>query len=253
MDERAMQPAPAEMPQRLPEAHPTHESPGRPLEDGRALTILTAEHWSLISARGLVYNEAFARGGMFLTFLSATLVALGLISTGTGFSAEFLGVVAVVFALDLFIGVATLVRVADATAEDVRYLQGMNRLRYAYHEMVPGLDRYFTSGHHDDAQGIFPVYGAETEPTSRRAIAHVFTTTLGMVGVIDAAVGAALVGDVLLLLGVGTVPVLTAAVVTFVAGVVAAIVYMFRHMGRTIASLQPVFPTPGPGDPMPQP
>ena len=52
-----------------------------PVDDPRALTILTTEHWSLLSARSLVYNEAFARAGMFLSFLAATLVALGLMAT----------------------------------------------------------------------------------------------------------------------------------------------------------------------------
>ena len=39
-----------------------------PLPDGAALQILTTEHWSLLTARSLVYNETFARGGMFLAF-----------------------------------------------------------------------------------------------------------------------------------------------------------------------------------------
>ena len=60
------------------------------LADPRALTILTTEHWSLLTARSLVYNEAFARGGMFLTFLTGTLVALGFVSQGSGFATGFL-------------------------------------------------------------------------------------------------------------------------------------------------------------------
>ena len=122
-----------------------------PLDDPRALTILTTEHWSLLSARALVYNEAFTRGGMFLAFLSTTLVGLGLVWTGTGFSRAYLITAAVVLAIDLFVGLASLARILTVTEEDARYVQGMNRLRHAYHEMVPGLDRYFVSPHHDDA------------------------------------------------------------------------------------------------------
>src|SRR4051795_6849919 len=92
------------------------------VQDPRALTILTAEHASLLAARGLVYNESFARAGMFLTFLSATLVALGLIATAIGFSDQFLVLAAGVLAVDLFIGLATLGRVVDASREDLRYL-----------------------------------------------------------------------------------------------------------------------------------
>jgi hypothetical protein len=252
MDERALEPAATEIPRPQPALRPTQAGSEHPLDDGRALTILTTEHWSLLSARGLVYNEAFARGGMFLTFLSATLVALGLISTGTGFSKEFLGVVAGVFALDLFIGVATLVRIADATGEDIHYLQGMNRLRHAYHETVPGLERYFISSPHDDARGVFPVYSANPDLTSRPGLLHGFTTTVGMVGVIDAAVGAVLVGDILLLVGAGTALVLAVAFVAFGAGVGTSFAYMVRHIKGTVDSLQPIFPTPGPHDAMPQ-
>ena len=49
--------------------------------------------------------------------------------------------------LDLFIGLATMGRVSTATSEDIRLLQGMNRLRHAYHEAIPGLDPYFITGH----------------------------------------------------------------------------------------------------------
>ena len=80
---------------------------------------------------------------MFLALLSASLLVLGLIATATGFSDAFLVVAALILALDLFVGLATLGRIAGASNEDLRYLQGMNRLRHAYHEMVPGLEPYF--------------------------------------------------------------------------------------------------------------
>ena len=51
----------------LPPAPPV--SPITSLDDPRVLTILSTEHWSLLSGRSLAYNEAFTRGGMFLTFL----------------------------------------------------------------------------------------------------------------------------------------------------------------------------------------
>ncbi|HEY4190726.1 MAG TPA: hypothetical protein VGM28_09910, partial [Candidatus Limnocylindrales bacterium] len=63
--------------------HDTQEAAA--LADPRALTILTTEHWSLLSGRSLVYNEAFSRAGMFLSFLAATLVALGLMAGAMGF------------------------------------------------------------------------------------------------------------------------------------------------------------------------
>src|SRR5215213_273517 len=96
----------------------TAEDAANPLTDPRALQILSTEHWSLLTARSLVYNEAFARGGMFLALLSATLLVLGLITTETGFSDAFLVVALMILGLDLFVGLATLGRITRASTED---------------------------------------------------------------------------------------------------------------------------------------
>ena len=65
-------------------------APGAGLLDPRALQVLTTEHWSLLSARSLAYNEAFTRAGMFLSFLSMSLVALALLAQAMAFSYDFL-------------------------------------------------------------------------------------------------------------------------------------------------------------------
>jgi hypothetical protein len=171
---------------------------GPALDDPRALQILTTEHWSLLTARSLVYNETFARGGMFLALLSASLLVLGLIATATGFSDAFLIVAALILALDFFVGLATLGRINGASDEDLRYLQGMNRLRHAYHEMVPSLEPYFITSHHDDFASVAAFYGpAETTPI--RGLLHGFTTMPGMISVICSAVLGVLVAVLLLL------------------------------------------------------
>ena len=87
-----------------------------------------------------------------------------------------------VLGLDLFIGLATMGRVATTTSEDIRFLQGMNRLRHAYHETVPGLDPYFITGHYDDVLGIFAGYGADVQGRTLRSVVHGFTTVVGMLG-----------------------------------------------------------------------
>lgn len=189
MDERSISTPPAEAPPLS--GHRDGGTVGAGIDDPRALAILTTEHWSLLSARSLVYNEAFARAGMFLAFLSATLVALGLVATATGFSDAFLVVAAVLLALNLFVGFASLGRIAAASTEDIRYLQGMNRLRHAYHEMVPGLEQYFIASHHDDANSVLGFYGPVRGGTLR-GILHGFTTTPGMLGVICSAVAGVL-------------------------------------------------------------
>lgn len=196
MDERSISSPPAEAPPLG--GHRDGRRAGAGIDDPRALTILTTEHWSLLSARSLVYNEAFARAGMFLAFLSATLVALGLVAAATGFSDGLLVVAAVLLALNLFVGFASLGRITAASTEDIRYLQGMNRLRHAYHEMVPGLEPYFVASHHDDANSVLGFYGAVRVGTLR-GILHGFTTTPGMIGVICSTVAGVLAAVLVML------------------------------------------------------
>lgn len=213
------------------------------IADPRALQILTTEHWSLLTARSLVYNETFARGGMFLAFLSATLLVLGLISTATGFSDAFLSVAAIVLALDLFIGLASLGRISAASNEDIRYLQGMNRLRHAYHEIVPGLDPYFISGRHDDMHSVLEFYGpAEMSPF--RNIAHGFTTMPGMIAVICGAVAGGLIAVLLLLATHDPFVAGMAGIVAFVACVVIGAVIAMREVHRFASSIESKFPAP---------
>jgi hypothetical protein len=183
-----------------------HGAPGAAhLADPRAITILTTEHWSLLTARSLVYNEGFSRGAMFLTFLSASLVALGFVSQGGRSGPDFPLVVVAVLGLDLFIGLATLGRLASASGEDLRAVQAMNRLRHAYLEMVPELDRYVSQGYYDDLASVIAVYGpthAQAHPL--RSIVHGLTTMPGMVGAIDSAVAGGLAAAVAVAAGADT-------------------------------------------------
>lgn len=220
--------------------------PGTPegLADPRALTILTTEHWNPLTARSLVYNEAFARSGMFLSFLSATLIVLGLSSAAMGFTDAFLVVAAVLLALDLFVGLATLGRVVGASDEDLRYLQGMNRLRHAYLEMVPSIERYFVTSQYDDFASVAAFYGpVDTSPL--RGLLHGLTTAPGMLGVICSAVGSGLAATVALLAthdpGIAGAAALTAFVIVF-----GMLTLAFVRGATKVADRMPaMFPRPG--------
>ena len=217
---------------------------GSPLDDPRALTILTTEHWGLLTARSLVYNEAFARAGMFLAILSATLVVLGLISNATGFSDAFLTVAAVVLALDLFVGLASLGRIWSASNEDIRYLQGMNRLRHAYDEMVPGLDKYVMASKYDDFGSVVSFYGSGSAPRGPTAILHGFTTAPGMIAVICCAVAAGLATVLLLLLTRAPTVAGIGGVLTFAVLFPVVIVISLRRIQALARSFPAKFPRP---------
>jgi len=165
------------------------------LADPRALQILSTEHWSLLTSRALVYNEAFARAGMFMTFASASLVALGFLSQASGFGRDFLVATAALLGVDLLVGLATLGRVSAATTEEFRALQAMNRIRHAYLEMVPTLDPYISTGWHDDPLSVLVVYGATPQrPNLGASFVHGLTTMPGMISMINAVIGGSLIG-----------------------------------------------------------
>lgn len=220
------------------------------IHDPRALQILSTEHWSLLTARSLVYNETFARGGMFLTLLSASLLVLGLIATATGFSEAFLIVAAPILGLDLFVGLASLGRIGSASNEDLRYLQGMNRLRHAYHEMVPGLEPYFITSPYDDFASVVAFYGPASA-SRLRGMVHGFTTMPGMVGVICCAIAAMLAAVLVLLATHDPALAGTVAVMAFAILFLVVVLVGYRTAMSFGAALDAKWPAPssGPADP----
>jgi len=216
------------------------------LADPRALQILATEHWGQLTARSLVYNETFTRGSMFLTFLSASLVALGFIYQGSG--PDFVYILIAILALDLFVGLTTLGRLASAGYEEMRALQAMNRIRHAYLEMVPALEAYLSDSPFDDMESVLSVYGTEPAtqtPSLLGSILHGFTTMPGLIATLDSALVGALVGAVIAGAG-GEVRV--AAIGGIVAGLITAVamtVVMVRTFGAMERRVTVRFPAPG--------
>ncbi len=172
-----------------------------PLDDPRVLQILSTEHWSLLSARSLVYNESFARAGMFLTFLSASLVALAFVASAMAFDRTFLLLAAMLLFVDLVIGLATFGRMLETSMDDLRAIAGMNRIRNAYLQIAPAIGPYLISSVHDDSAGVMKTYG---EPEVRGGVAafiHGLTTAGGMIAAIDAILAAALAGVIAVVVG----------------------------------------------------
>ncbi len=218
-------------------------APTGDLTDPRALQILTTEHWSLLSARALVYNEAFSRASMFLAFLSMSFVALGLVGPVMAFSREFLLLAAVILSFDLVIGLGTYGRVVRINTEDFTAIAGMNRIRHGYVDIAPAVAPYLSTSVHDDIRGVFATYGGWP---ARRGIAGMtpgLTTTTGMVGTIVALVAGVLAGVLgLALTGSPPLAVALAALVTVVAFALLAR-HVWSSIRETGGTLSPRFPS----------
>jgi len=199
--------------------------------------ILATEHWSLLATRSITYGAIYSRANIFLTVVSAAVVAMALAADATEFGDRFYVFALLVLPIAFFIGVGTYIRLVDARIEDFWLLSGLNRLRHAYLEISPGLEPYFVTGHHDDEQGLYETYGPGTRSRSYRLIGE--TSTL--VAVITAALAGAVVGLVANAAGTGSeLSLFIGAVVTTM--LVVSLVNMSRRLierGRRL--LEPRF------------
>jgi hypothetical protein len=195
---------------------------GGALDDPRALQILSTEHWSLLATRSLAYNEAFTRAGMFLTALSASMVAIAFVAQADRTGDAVPVFTLVLLAFDLFVGLTTYLRLVETTREDLRSVQGMNRIRHAYLEMAPGLAPYFVSSDRDDLAGILLTYegpAGEDMMAGRvrlSGMVHGFSTNTGMVAVVVSLVGASLAGVAVAQVGASMAVVVGLGAVVFI-------------------------------------
>jgi hypothetical protein len=205
--------------------------------------ILAAEHWSLLATRSSIWQEIFSRTGTFLTVLSATVVALSLVVQAAGFEESFRIIALLVLPLVLLVGLTTFIRLVEADIEDAWLLVGMNRLRHAYVELVPDLDRFLVTGHHDDEAGLSQTYSFRR----RLGAGHLLAGSPVIVGIIDtlisgvlAAIVCAALGGVMwlqvvvgLVIGLGTAAILGTT--------------LFVRVSRFRRAYRPRFPTPDDG------
>jgi hypothetical protein len=207
-----------------------------------AAAILAAEHWSLLASRSLIWSEAMSRASVFLTVLSASIIALALMADATGFGSQTTTLALVLLPVVFFLGIASYARLVQINTEEFDLVLAMNRLRHAYLQIEPGLERYFTTGHHDDERGVIATYMLE-RPTRRWLAAHFLVNTPTVVATVDAALAAAVL---VLLLHVAEAP--RAAEVA--GGIVAFGVVWVVLMSFQLQALRPLrgrtarFPTP---------
>ena len=212
------------------------------LDDPRALQILSTEHWSLLATRSLIWTESFARAGLFLSLLSASVVALSLIGTE---SQDFLTFALILLPVTLFAGVATFIRLDDANREEALWMGAMNRIRNAYVTIVPAVAERLTAGYTDDPIGIGRSYGLGADV--RYTIFHFFVTMPGMIAVVDAVLAAVITSAALSKIGFTGMGIGGVAVVVGVVTAVALGLRSQRAFNGFVTRHQARFPEPPAG------
>lgn len=246
----APEPGPTPAPQEIigaaaPSAGPT------PLQI--RLQILSTEHWSLLASRGLAWNETFARAGMYLSTLSGSMVALGLIAGADGFHDPFFVFALVVLPVVEFVGIGTWIRMGVSNYHDAMTVFGMNRIRGAYLEIAPELEPYFVMGVHDDPRGIGITMGV---PPGTPQLAHLIASTPFLVVVLNAVVAGAIAAVGLVrFAAVGVGPTVVGALITGAIVLFAEMRYARARIRQGQDFVRPMFPTPPdrPGGPPPIP
>jgi hypothetical protein len=206
------------------------------------LQILTTEHWSLLASRSLAWNEVFSRAGTYLSTLSASIVALGLIGGIDGFGDAFFAFAFILLPVVLFIGIGAWLRMAASNYHDARTIIGMNRIRAAYLEIAPELAPYFVMGTHDDPEGVTVTMGV---PPGTPQVVHLMASTPFLIVTLNSVVAGA-IGSLLLVRAAHVGLVLAVFGGLAVGGLALAgeLLGARRNIAIVQRGIRPMFPTP---------
>jgi hypothetical protein len=208
------------------------------------LQILSTEHWSLLASRSLAWNEAFSRAGMFLSTLSGAIVALGLVAGASGFGEAFTLFALVILPIVLFIGLATYIRLGASNYHEAMCVIGMNRIRAAYLELAPDLQRYFVMSGHDDLRGVGITMGVQPGGGALFWVAQMIAGTPTVVMILNSALAGAIAAIAAVRIGATPGAALLVGAVGFVIAAAAHSFYSRQTIGKAIGAHRPHFPTP---------
>ena len=204
--------------------------------------LLATEHWSLLATRSTAQSEVLSRITTFLMLVSSSIVSLALVGQVTRFDGRFIAFALILLGALVVIGILAQMRVGNASIEDLAHVIGMNRLRAAYVELDPAIERYLVTSPHDDHEGVWQTYnhlvGANQLPNVLASSGTFITfVTSGLAGAFAALVAVAL-----------SAPGPVVAVVTAAAGL--SFLVFFLMLGwrqyRRIRGRSVLFPAPRP-------
>jgi hypothetical protein len=207
--------------------------------------LLATEHWSLLATRSTTQSEVLSRITTFLMLVSASIVSLALIGQVTRFDGRFITFALVLLGMVVMIGLLTQVRLGNAAVEDRAHVIGMNRLRAAYLELDPGIERYLVTSAHDDDNGIWQTYN---HLMGQNPIWQPFASSPAFIMLVNAALTGVFAGLVAVVLGatgplVGAVA--AAGGLAFLGSTVTLAARRIRRVHRRHVSLFPAPDTVG--------
>lgn len=188
----------------------------------RMVEILTTIHFTLQSERVATISEANGRSALYLTAVSACLVALGLISQATALGSGFYLGAFILFAVLAIVGIITFTRVVQTGLEDMISARGIARVRRFYAEVAPGIERWFVLPVHDEISALHDEIGGGSR-------FQTLLTTASMVAVVTCALVGVLIG--IAAFSLGGLPFTIAAIVGLAGFGISAVLH-YRYQVR---------------------
>ena len=203
--------------------------------------LLATEHWSLLATRSMVTSEMLTRMATLLALVSSSIVGLALIGQVTRFDWRFVTFALILDGMLFVVGTLTQMRVGNASMEDLAHVIGMNRLRAAYVEIDPAIERYLVTSPHDDSAGIWQTYNHLVGPNLR---SNVLASSGMFVTFVNSGLLGAFLALVAIAFGAPTAVVAAAAAFGAVSFAVLSWGLYRRNDIKTIMARPVLFPSP---------
>ena len=203
--------------------------------------ILSTEYSALVQRLGSTSAVSAARTNLYFVFLSATGVAIALVSNASHFTREFQVFALGVLLLNLLGGVLAMARMLHAHGQTVLYIQSLNRIRHFFTELDADVKPYFTLPIHDDEAGV--VESASRHPSLWAGTMLPAASMATLVALVNTFLAGAIGGTVYLVLGGGATMALVFAAVAFVIASVVIWGWLFFELNRIRQRVVIQFPT----------
>ena len=170
-------------------------------------------------------------------------MALALVAQASEFGDGFTLFALVILPVVLFIGVTTLIRLSASNYHDAMCVVGMNRIRAAYLEIAPDLERYFVMSAHDDIRGVGITMAARVDG-DKIPLVYMFAAAPMLVSVLNSVIAGVITAIAVLRMGAATSPALVTGAVGFFVAIALHLWYARSNIANARAGYRPLFPSP---------
>lgn len=209
--------------------------------DERILRVLLAEYSVLQTSLGNAWGQAQQRTNVLLAVLSALAVAIGLAAQATGFAGS-MAFTLVVLSIALFVGLATFIRVIQASREAAMIMFNMNRIRHYLRGSAPGSAPYFMLPVNDDEAALLRGLASGMYRDPPNPLVFGLVQIPGVVAVVTSAIAGSAVAIVASLTGITAVMV-TSGLGVFAVSLLLLMGYWRRQVMELRDSHTPMFPS----------